>query len=87
MSRSTPKTGIKEIKAILIPTFPAKHIDSLLKYFLDGAKKYRSSDWEGVGVKAGKFVEAAAKCLMVYCSQSVPTARKFKAGVALKNLE
>lgn len=87
MSRSTPKNGIKEVKAILTPAFPAKHVDSLLKYFLEGAKKYRSSDWEGVGVKAGKFVEAAAKCLMVYCGQSVPAARKFKAGVALKNLE
>lgn len=87
MSRSTPKTGIREIKAILVPTFPARHIDALLKYFLDGAKKYRSSDWEGVGVKAGKFVEAATKCLMVYCSQSIPAARKFKAGVALKSLE
>ena len=87
MSHPTPKTGIKEVKAILVATFPAKHIDSMLKYFLDGAKKYRSGDWEGVGVKAGKFVEAVAKCLMVYCGQSIPTARKFKAGVALKNLE
>lgn len=87
MSRSTQKNGIREVKAILTPAFPAKHVDSLLKYFLEGAKKYRSSDWEGVGVKAGKFVEAAAKCLMVYCGQSVPAARRFKAGVALKNLE
>ncbi|MEK7621621.1 MAG: hypothetical protein AAB415_00400 [Patescibacteria group bacterium] len=87
MSKSTPKTGIKEIRSILITVFSAKQVDSLLKYFLDGAKKYRSGDWEGVGIKAGKFVEAVVKCLMIYCGQSVPAARKFKAGVALKNLE
>lgn len=86
MSRTTPKTGIKEVRAILAQTFPSKHVDSLLKYFLDAAKEYRNSDWEAVGVKTGKFVEAAAKCLMIYCGQSVP-GRKFRAGVALKNLE
>lgn len=87
MSCPTHKTGIKEARAVLAPIFPAKHVDSLLKYFLEGVKKYKSGDWEGVGVKVGKFVEAAAKCLMVYCGQSVPVARKFKAGVSLRNLE
>lgn len=87
MSQSASKTGIREVRAILAATFPAKNVDSVLKYFLDGVKKYQNGDWEGVGFKAGKFVEAVAKCLMIYCGQSIPAARKFRAGVALKNLE
>lgn len=87
MPRSNSEIGIQKIKAILGSTFLPKYADALLKHFCGATKKYQSGDWEGVGVKAGKFVEATAKCLMVYCGQSVPTPRQFKAGVMLRNLE
>jgi hypothetical protein len=42
---------------------------------------------EGVLVKAGKFVEAVAKALMIHGGKALPPARKFKAGVELRLLE
>lgn len=87
MGNKFQKIGIHEAKIILTNTFPKKHVDALMKYFLDGTQKFQNGDWELVGLKAGKFVEAVAKCLMIYCGQTLPAARKFKAGMALKNLE
>lgn len=78
---------MKLVRNILVNTFPARHTDALLKYFLDGVRAYRNSDWERVAIKAGKFVEAVTKCLMSYCGQPLPRARQFKAGAALRNLE
>ncbi len=83
----SPKTNIKEIEDILIGVFPQKHVDALIKYFFEAAKEYQNKKWESVGIKSGKFVEAVTKCLMVYCGQSVPKSRQFKAGVELRKLE
>lgn len=84
---SSPKTDDKKIENILITVFPKKHVEALVRYFLEGLKGYQSKNWETVGIKSGKFVEAVTKCLMTYYSQPIPTTRQFKAGVELRKLE
>lgn len=81
------KADDKEIKKILITIFPQKHVGALISYFTDGIREYQNKNWETVGIKSGKFVEAATKCLMAYCAQPIPPARQFKAGIELRKLE
>jgi len=78
--------GKEDARDILARVFPRKHVDSMLKYFIDGVKEYKNTNWEGVGFKAGKFVEAVTKCLLLYCGQSLPRARQFKASNSLESL-
>jgi len=80
-------TARDQVGNILVPIFPSKHLTPLLKYFDEAIKKYRENDWEGVALKAGKFVEAVTKSLLVYCKKDIPRARVFKAGNLLKSLE
>jgi len=75
------------VAGILSLIFPRKHVEAMLKHFQTGTKEYCDGNWEGVGLKAGKFVEAASKCLMIYCGQPLPTERKFHAGPELRKLE
>jgi len=78
----------KQAKALLIGKFEARHVDASLKHIVAATEKFIAEDWDGVALKAGKFVEAVTKALMVHCGKTVPTnARHFKAGVELKQLE
>lgn len=82
------KANGTEVADLLSISFSRKHVDAMLKHFQAGTKEYREGNWEGVGLKAGKFVEAATKCLMGHCGIALPTtARKFHAGPELKKLE
>ncbi len=76
-----------QIKGILSKTFLPTHVDATLKHFSTSLRKYETRDWEGAALKAGKFVESVAKCLMVYCQRPVPKGRAFKAGKELRDLE
>lgn len=76
-----------QIKIILDSIFQPKHVNSLLTHFFEAIKKYSQNDWEGVALKAGKFVEAVTKTLLVYCNQTLPRTRLFKASTSLRSLE
>jgi hypothetical protein len=75
------------IKALLVTKFPAKHVESCLKHFADLQEKFVEEKWDAVALKAGKFVEAVTKALLVHCAKTVPAARDFKAGNELRSLE
>jgi hypothetical protein len=77
----------KQVKTLLKQEFEARHVDSSLKHFKDATEKYGLEEWDSVALKAGKFVEAVTKSLMVYCEKTLPTARKFKASNELRALE
>jgi hypothetical protein len=76
------------VRAILFKKFDAKHVTSLLTHYAAAIDKYVARDWEGVAQKAGKFVEATTKTLMIFCGKTVTTrGRDFKAGTELRQLE
>lgn len=81
------KLNEADVADILANQFQRKHVDAMLRHFQVGTKEYREGNWETVGLKAGKFVEAATKCLAVHCGQTLPKSRQFKAGPELKKLE
>jgi hypothetical protein len=74
-------------KAILTQKFEAKHVDACLKHFADANEKFALEEWDGVALKAGKFVEAVTKALMRAGGKNLPNARQFKAGNELRQLE
>jgi len=79
------KTAIAEI---LQKKFDARHAHASVQYFIEATDKYAVGDAEGVALKAGKFVEAVTKALMVFCQRQLPAnTRQFKAGNELRNLE
>lgn len=86
MSRKATRANGTEVADLLSNSFPRKHVDAMLKHFQAGTKEYREGNWEGVGLKAGKFVEAVTKCLMGHCGVVLPTARKFSAGQELNKI-
>lgn len=77
----------KQVKALLVQKFETRHIDACLKHFVAAREKYIAEDWDGVALKAGKFVEAVTKALMISCGKTVPTGRHFQAGRELRQLE
>jgi hypothetical protein len=75
-------------RKVLVQRFDARHVDAALKHYEDATQKYIEEDWDGVALKAGKFVEAVTKALVLYCGKTLPqNSRNFKAGVELRQLE
>jgi hypothetical protein len=58
-----------------------------LKHYSAAVEKYVVGDWEGAIQKAGKFVEAVTKALFLFCGGTIASARQFKAGNELRQLE
>ena len=77
----------KTVKSLLDQKFDAQHINACLKHFNAASDKYAIEEWDGVALKAGKFVEAVTKALMIYCKKTLPIGRDFKAGSELRQLE
>ena len=76
-----------QAKALLVQKFDAKHVTSTLKHFSSAIEKYAAGDWSGVGMMAGKFVEAVTKALILYGGQTISNPRKFSAGAELRKFE
>jgi len=76
-----------QAKALLVNEFDGRHIDSSLKHFSAAIEKYAIRDWDGVALKAGKFVESITKALMIRCGKTVSTPRHLKVGQELRQLE
>jgi hypothetical protein len=64
---------------LLVPTFPAKHINSALTHFTNAVRDFGQGDWEDSIAKAGKFVEAILKAVAMHCGVAFDSGRKFKA--------
>lgn len=75
-----------QVKTLLVQKFDARHVDPSLKHFSAAIEKYVLRDWDGVALKAGKFVESITKALMVYCKRTISKPRDFKAGRELGQL-
>jgi hypothetical protein len=75
-----------QIKAILVKSFSDRHVSATLKHFSEAVEKYQEGNWEVSLSKIGKFVEAVLKALWIYCGQTLPPARNFKAGQIIRNL-
>ncbi|MBP6012471.1 MAG: hypothetical protein KBA31_09615 [Alphaproteobacteria bacterium] len=75
------------VKRLLATKFAQVHVTAILKHFADLQEKFVEEKWDAVCLKAGKFVEAVTKALMVHCGQNLPAARDFKAGNELRKLE
>lgn len=80
---SSPK-----VTAILTSKFDARHIGSALEHYAAVIEKFVAEDWDGVALKAGKFVEAITKALVLHCGRTPPVnMRNFKAGNELDGLK
>jgi len=77
----------KTVNALLAQKFDVQHINACLKHFKNATEKFAIEEWDGVALKAGKFVEAVTKALMIYCKKTPSSGRDFKAGSQLKQLE
>lgn len=78
---------VDQVRAVLIQRFDARHVDAALKHFSAAVEKYVLEDSEGVLVRAGKFVEAVTKALMLHCGKTISNPRRFSAGSELRQLE
>lgn len=76
-----------QVKALLVQKFDARHVDASLKHLSAAVEKYAVEDWDGVGLKAGKFVESITKALMLHCGKAIGNPRQFRAGNELRQLE
>jgi hypothetical protein len=75
-----------QIESLLVPKFPKRHVVPALEHFSATVDKYQTADWEPSIVKAGKFVEAVLKALMVHAGMPLPPSRKFSAGTVIDDL-
>ena len=71
----------EHIKDLLYKKFPAKRVRPLIKHFLECVQGFEENNWEKSLTKAGKFVEATVKLLWLYCDETLPMPRKFKASL------
>lgn len=79
--------NVSQVKTLLTKKFDAQHIAPSLTHFSAAVEKYAVQDWDGVALKAGKFVESITKSLMVHCGKTISNPRHFKAGNELRQLE
>lgn len=64
---------------LLIPPFPAKHINAALSHFTNAVNDFGQGHWEDSIAKSGKFVEAMLKAVATHCQVAFESGRKFKA--------
>lgn len=77
-----------EVRALLTSKLEAKHVDAALEHYGATIGEFLAEEWDGVALKAGKFVEAITKALMLFCEKPLPESmRNFKAGNELRQLE
>ena len=76
-----------QVRGLLTKKFKAKHVDALLDHYSHAVEKFAVQDWDGVALKAGKFVEAITKAMVIHCGKTVGGQRNFRAGNELRQLE
>lgn len=81
MARSSPP-----LESLLTNTFSAVHVDAILRHFSAMIAEFQQSAWEEATIKGGKFIEAVLKALWLHAGETLPPARKFKAGDVIRGL-
>lgn len=76
-----------DLEQLLQAKFAAKHVRAGLKHFQAMTAEFQQSAWEEAIGKGGKFVEAVLKALYVHAEKTLPSARDFKAGKLMTELE
>lgn len=76
----------QQIENLLTPKLPKRHVGAALEHFSGLVEQFQAGDWESCIVKAGKFVEAALKALLIHAGQTLPPPRKFSAGTVIDDL-
>jgi len=74
------------LEALLVPTFSRKHVSSLINHYDNLVSDLQKSEWEDSLAKAGKFVEAVLKALLVHVGDCPPKGRGFKADPIINGL-
>lgn len=64
----------------------ARNVDALVRHFQDAADEYHQGKWEKSLAKAGKFLEAVLKALLVEAGLPPQSARQFKVDKAINDL-
>jgi hypothetical protein len=77
---------MKNIDALLKPTFAATQVTALLKHYQAMVTEFQQRAWEESIGKGGKFVEATLKALWVYTGNTLPPARQFKVDNVINQL-
>ena len=76
------------VLTLLKAKLPARHATAAVKHFRDAVLEYQKRKWDDASAKAGKFVEAVLKALVVHTQLNVPTTgRDFSAGVCIDRLQ
>jgi len=74
------------IESLLVPPFAKKHVSALLNHYGNLVGDFQKGEWEDSLAKAGKFVEAVLKALLVLVGDSPPGGRGFKADPIINGL-
>lgn len=75
-----------DLVKLLVPPFPAKHINAALRHFENSVSDWGQGNWEdGIG-KTGKFIEAILKGIAVHCRVTFQGGRRFKADAIINAL-
>jgi hypothetical protein len=77
---------MSDSRKLLIPVFPAKHINAALAHFENAVDDFGQGDWEDSIAKTGKFVEAILKAVATHCNVTFEIGRKFKADRVMNDL-
>ncbi len=64
-----------------------RHVDAVTKHFRGMLQDYQQGKWDDANVKAGKFVEAVLKALVVEAGEVPALGRAFKAGTVLDTID
>jgi hypothetical protein len=80
-------TSTPDVERLLQPTFEVRHVKAALKHFQAMTAAFQQAAWEQAIAKNGQFVEAILKALYLHVGQTLPPARKFKAGTVMDFLE
>lgn len=79
--------SLQMTKGLLLQHFQRRHIDAALKHYDAAVDKFVAADWEGAEQKAGKFLEAVTKALVLKAGKKIDSSRHFNAGRELRLLE
>lgn len=64
-----------------------KHADAAVKHFDRVVQDFQKSEWDDANAKAGKFVEAVLKALVIEAGETPASGKAFKAGIILDTIE
>lgn len=85
--RAQSGIDMADIRSLLSPPFPPKHILAALDHFISATDTFGQTDWERCIARSGKFVEAMLKALGAHCNITFEAGRKFKADKLINALQ